>query len=323
MRVWIKIASCVVLGLSLAGCCTIHEYPGECRTSLRITRLDFDRQWGEQPAAAAWSRGRADGFDLRVTVELYPESGSVPMIRRTVTFPDPYNDTYESDILFADLPRAQYQVVAWADYVASGTVSDLYYDTSDLTLITPRGAYEGNQDMRDAFFTSQPVDLRSVAEIALTLPLGHPFARYKIIATDLQKYMEQTGATAADVAGMTVGITYQGYFPCGFNALTGKPNDARTGIAFTGAAVTLDDPSELLLAYDYVWVNGTASSVRAGMVVYDRNGQAINNVGSIFIPYKVGEITIIKDEYLTGKFNPGIGIDDEWNEDDINWVIPD
>ncbi len=65
---------------------------------------------------------------------------------------------------------------------------------------------------------------------------------------------------------LSLEVFYTGYFPIGFDVLLNRPNEAVTGISFSSAPLTVSD-NEACLAFDYVLVNGTESSVTLEMVI--------------------------------------------------------
>lgn len=99
-----------------------------------------------------------------------------------------------------------------------------------------------------------------------------------------------------------------------------RPNEAVMGIKFTSNLLVLSD-NEACLAFDYVLVNGEESSVTLEMIIYNEEGQEVNRVTGVEVPLKRNKITMVRDEFLTREFAPGIGIDPGF-DGEINVVVP-
>ena len=78
-------------------------------------------------------------------------------------------------------------------------------------------------------------------------------------------------------------LGYTGYFPTGFNVVSNRPNEAVTVYNFTSVPVVISN-NEACLAFDYVLVNGTESSVTLEMVICNEKGQEVNRVGGVEVP---------------------------------------
>jgi hypothetical protein len=162
----------------------------------------------------------------------------------------------------------------------------------------------------------------------VTVPLETPFAKYKIISGDVQKYI--VNHPTWPVQNLTSTVSYHLWLPFGYNVLTEDVNAAQDQIVYTSpmSEITADS---VVVASDYVFVSKSAEgSIRGRAVNYDaqttvnlvvRNGGAIAGINNIAIPLKRGWMTIVHGDYLTTK-NAGVGVDDEF-DDEIIIIIPD
>lgn len=57
------------------------------------------------------------------------------------------------------------------------------------------------------------------------------------------------------------------------------------------------------------------------MIIYNEEGQEVNRVIGVEVPLKRNKITMVRDEFLTREFAPGIGIDPGF-DGEINVVVP-
>ena len=168
-----------------------------------------------------------------------------------------------------------------------------------------------------------------------TVTLQRPMAKIEFITTDIDKFLDKLAARRTkagsiaenlltrkpDLSTIRVQVEYAGYFPSGFNAYTNKPNDARTGMSFGCSMQPLSD-KEAHLAGDYIFVNGSESAVTVNLTLRDGEGNLLNRIEGINVPIVRGKLTVIRDEFLTRSYAPGIGIDPGF-DGEINVVIPD
>ena len=117
--------------------------------------------------------------------------------------------------------------------------------------------------------------------------LERPFAKYRLIATDVEAYYNliEKGEALPAIEDLQVRVTYEGFFPTGFNVATGKP--------------------------------GEESFVNVTIQMIDTNtGDIVATVQHVKIPYKRGHLTTVTGHFLTaGKTPGGVQIDTEWGED--------
>lgn len=146
-----------------------------------------------------------------------------------------------------------------------------------------------------------------------------PLAKYELIATDVQKFLQKTQKQRAGGTAYTITVSYGFYFPLGFNVLTGKPERSEMGVAFTAPLVVTDNGSgECTLASDYIFVNGDESYVPLSIEIKDDAGNGISRTTGIDVPYRRGHLTTVRGHFLTNRYDTGIGIDPDFDDDDIN-----
>lgn len=157
----------------------------------------------------------------------------------------------------------------------------------------------------------------------MPLTLERPFAKYRLIATDVEAYYNliEKGEALPAIEDLQVRVTYEGFFPTGFSVATGKPNDAlNTGIHYTSVptvAEGYDAKVNRQVGADFVLTNGEESFVNVTIQMVDTNtGETVATVQHVKIPYKRGHLTTVTGHFLTaGKTPGGVQIDTEWGED--------
>ena len=217
------------------------------------------------------------------------------------------------------LMPGNYNLRLWADWNGG------YYNTDDLsavTVLTDSYVANGETDKKDAYYTASVLNVdEEDTEQAITLT--RPFARYRLIANDVEGYLNliKNGENLPAIEDLQVRVTYEGFFPTGFDVATGKPNDAlNIGINYTTAPVSATGYPETearQVGADFVLTNGEESFVTVTVQMTNKHtGEAISTVSGIKIPYKRGHLTTVTGRFLTaGKTTGGVQVDNNWEND--------
>ncbi len=286
---------------------------------------------------AAYDGTRSGGKPLRCVVEVDKAGGGGLALRRELSCQQQADGTYLAEL---SLMPGDYDLRLWADWDGG------YYNADDLgkvLVLTDNYVANGETDKKDAYYGSLSLTLPSgegtqtgqslpTGEVggAQSSPLGEfegalvrPFAKYRLIATDVEAYYNliEKGEALPNIEDLQVRVTYEGFFPTGFNVATGKPNDAlNTGIHYSSVptvAEGYDAKVNRQVGADFVLTNGEESFVNVTIEMIDTNtGEAVATVQHVKIPYKRGHLTTVTGHFLTaGKTPGGVQIDTEWGED--------
>ncbi len=216
------------------------------------------------------------------------------------------------------LMPGNYDLRLWADWNGG------YYNADDLsavTVLTDSYVANGETDKKDAYYTASVLNVgEEDTEQAITLT--RPFARYRLIANDVEGYLNliKNGENLPAIEDLQVRVTYEGFFPTGFNVATGKPNDAlNTSIHYTSVPTVADGYNEATarqVGADFVLTNGEESAVTVTIQMIDTNtDETVCTVSGIKIPYKRGHLTTVSGHFLiAGKTAGGVQVDTEWND---------
>ena len=285
----------------------------------------------------AYTATRTDGKQLRCVVEAYRAGTNDKAYSRTLSCAMQSDGTFLAEL---SLMPGDYDLRLWADWNGG------YYNADDLNkvlVLTDSYVANGETDKKDAYYATAPLHLSPVGRVSqavtanqslptgevggagadLALTLERPFAKYRLIATDVEAYYNliEKGEALPDIEDLQVRVTYEGFFPTGFNVATGKPNDAlNTGIHYTSVptvAEGYDAKVNRQVGADFVLTNGEESFVTITIQMVDTNtGEAVATVQHVKIPYKRGHLTTVTGHFLTaGKTPGGVQIDTEWGED--------
>ena len=333
--------------------CDIHEWPEDLPPEIVpfTVHLDFDTSLPIYEEIDHSNTRGEDERDIRYILGVYPydKAGNPTRVADTmVVFTknsyEGYNHTFTLDI-----PEGNYNFLVWTDYVEDDTQQDLYYATSDFTeiILADRKHHMGNTDYRDAFrgekssivLADNPyyATISRAVDTEVTIPMVRPLAKLKIIATDLQEFIrhakrliaqkaaDKESSTRGEIPAFTVDnyrvvFRYNGFMPCSFNMFTNKPADAWTGVTFDSRLTVLSD-DEVEVGFDYVFVNGSESSVSVTVEVYDWENELVSRSSPITVPIVRSKLTIVRGDFLTSKAAGGVGIVPDF-DGDFNYVVP-
>ncbi len=201
----LPVLGCVLVVIG-AFSCSVHQWPDESTPA--VLKLDFvfstdlppylTVNYETKTDISSESTTKADKeHAFRYTVKFYPRlpDGSfsrneAPDYTLVLTKDDLSTLDYST---LAVLPEGDWQIRCWADYVAKGSTDDLYYETGDFAAIALPELHSANTDYKDAFLGSAEVSLQRVGSkqepIAVTLDMERPLAKFRFIATDLERLM--------------------------------------------------------------------------------------------------------------------------------------
>ena len=327
----------LVLTIVLAGC--VHDYPSmtedgeegidptlvEVNTEVTLDLELIPLEIITQKNARSGTTKADDGYRRRFIIEAWREGK--PAARQVTVMDTAEEENGDGKItlpIHLKLHALDYTLAVWTDYVAAGTTDDLYYNTEDLQQVACRDPYTGSTDYRDCLYGTAALDLRQYrdewnARVQVSVDMVRPLAKYELIASDVQKFLQKTQKQRAGSAAYAIAVSYGFYFPLGFNVLTGKPDRSEMGVAFTAPLVVTDNGSgECTLASDYIFVNGDESYVPLSIGIKDDEGNGISRTTGIDVPYRRGHLTTVRGHFLTNRYDTGIGIDPDFDDDDIN-----
>lgn len=257
---------------------------------------------------------RAAGTDvhLRTVTEAYLK-GTDNMVVRQEKFvtPTATEGIYTTDLL---VPPGDYDLRIWSDYT-SDQQADNHYTTSDTKMIKAlsKEAYIANTDTRDAFAQTAQISVAK-ENIKETITMHRPLAKYRLIATDVAEYEEMRLRRGfPPLNELTMIVSYEGFLPCAYNMIEGKPNDAQTGYRYTSALSEQSD-NTVTVGKDFIFVNGSQSAVTVNVQFRDKDGKTISGMSGIKIDYKAGYLTTVRGEFLTAGVGGGVNIDTEWED---------
>ena len=97
---------------------------------------------------------------------------------------------------------------------------------------------------------------------------------------------------------------------------TDKPADSWTGMTFESKMFS-EDYNEMTMGFDYIFVNGSETTLSISLEVYDDEGELLAATDPINVPIVRSKLTLVKGSFLTSKASEGVsispGFDGEYN----------
>ena len=316
----------------LMAACTLHEEPEltadgelgvdptEIGVEVNLTLdLNLPEQGNEENSSARVSANT--DYLHRFIVEAY--LNRQPVARQV--FVESITDrTHLSLPVSMKLHALSYQLVVWKDYVSAETPQeDLHYNTQSLVPVIPnRASHTGNTEYKDVFVGTTSLDLTAYADqwgavVEQDVALQRPVARYELIATDVDKFLQRIADGEVSGERFTARIKYSGYLPVGYNVLDDVPKHSLMYMQYnTSFDVPEEGTDELRVGFDYVFVSneGSASVPMEIEIVNENNVTVANSV--LNVPLERGKNTVWTGEFLTGDDQGGQGGGDEPGEDE-------
>jgi hypothetical protein len=307
----------------------------------------------------AETKSAIDFHDVRYTINAYRTDNArnenrVADATFVFTKSDYADLNYTADLL---LEEGTYDFKVWTDYVNINSTEDKYYDTHDFSeiILANREEHSGSNDFRDvfrgyasatvtnpAYYTGSAVnaiDNQAVAE------MKRPVGKFKFISTDVEIFlsrvamkMQEQGllpnisATAGtrpyyemllqsiNLSDYYVVFRYNAFMPCSFNMFTDKPADSWTGMSFV-SPMYIEGDYEMNLGYDYIFVNGSETTMSISLEVYNKNGELMSSSNPVNVPIVRNKLTVVRGEFLTSKASGGVSINPGYDGPDYNIEI--
>ncbi|MBR4149669.1 MAG: hypothetical protein IKT94_06000 [Rikenellaceae bacterium] len=328
--------------------CDVHEFPEDKYEPVPfLLHLDFD---SEMPfyKEVEYTRAATAQHDLRYVINAYRTDNMRGDSREAdTTFVFTKSDlaqlNYSAPL---ELDEGTYTFRVWADYVASNTDTDKYYNTSDFAeiILASKSNHAGSNDYRDAFrgVTTATVtnpayykgEVVNTIDNQATVEMKRPMGKFKFVSTDIDVFLRRVVALTQEEEAQSIEqmlkkvnlddykivIRYNEFMPCSFNMFTDKPADSWTDVSFD-SKMLLENDGEVVLGSDYIFVNGSETTLNVSLEVYNGEGKLMSSTNPIAVPIVRSKLTVVRGEFLTSKASNGVVINPGYDGDDYNIEI--
>lgn len=329
--------------LALASCDkTIHEYPGDQDITLTVrcsvdisdpeyfTTVECDAENGTSYVVRAqnvepFGTRFTEPVCLRYVIDLYRIAAShSTLVERQILFAD-VDDPNPQAVATFEVDAAKYKVLVWCDYVQDDIREAWYYNTDDLRKITYSDEPVVDNNDKDVYTNMLEADFTEYYyqegqfDLVYDLDLHRPKGKFKCITTDVADFIKD-GSSVDDITAV---VMYTQYVSAGYNVEEQKPNyfePTRTFVTKAKMMTNKDGEEELVLCYDYVFVNGKQTNVKINFYFFNGDvtigsdgvpvGDEISHWTGIVVPLKRNMETLVEGRMLTTDFGTGgFGID--------------
>ena len=195
-----------------------------------------------------------------------------------------------------------YDFVFWAD-CSTGD----HYNTDDLTNITVKGNYAGNNDEFDAF-TGALLDYQVKGAFSENITLRRPFGQLNV------KTLDMTAIPATDLKPTKVKVAFTAV-PTSFNAKKGEIGAATAAVEYTADVLSADGD----LTVDYIWAPVEEATLADFSMTFLNGTTEISTNGDFKnIPIRRNYRTNVSGNLLTKQGTFNVTIDPEFYKPDIN-----
>lgn len=321
----------LIVSLLYTSCKTITEYPGENPVDPTLVNLNVNVSLSPDVADLTSPSDFESNVRQRLVVEVYRlNEGQEPVVRQEVLLGKMLHE--QDTTLTLRVNAMKYRVVVWVDYMRQMSPNDFYYYTAaTLWGIKYSEEYMANNEEKDCFAARKDVDLTEYSDqwnvhVDLDMPVNRPVGKLVIIANDVETYVSRAQSrgneiSRAEINNFTARVYYQQFVPNGYTAYANELNDAITGVSYASRFTVLND-IEAMAAFDYLFASEEGTEYTIGMQVFDADGNLLNEVNGKKVIMKCNELTVLRADFLTGDYNPGITIDQDY-DGTIDVILPD
>lgn len=325
--------TCLLMLCALLPLCScVHEWPDEASDYNVTLTISHNQEW----TVLEHNELKTRNDDSHKALYIYKVFNRGETAAPVMTFSELRDDlTLAPFSKNLRLPAGQWDIYIWQEFASDSR--DTYHDTDDIENITYRLPYLGDSDNRDAFEAVINIDVESSikADYALQrdVVMQRPMAKYVFIATDFQKFYDETlkkahGNTLYQrpwgdlnmaqkeelLKGYSIVALYPFYMPAVYNMATSRVTDSWSDMNYE-AALRPYGNTEAQLAMDYVMINHKESSCQVQLALKDPDGRLTPLSGVINVPMKRGQVTYVRGEFLTNTMGSGLDINFEFSGD--------
>ena len=248
-----------------------------------------------------------DNYDLRFILEIYQGENCYRM--------ESIGQKTEATFPVRVVQGHEYDFVVWADFVAKDAVelaeNDIFYNTNgdkglqNITILNNAAMTEA----RDAYYGVAHLDADKAVSTISNITLTRPFAKVRVITTDLSECIEKLGLQPSTATVTYTTETYDKFDARNKNVWSLDANDNEKKVNYLTSTY-----GEENLFVDYILVpQGTQSTVKFDLNVTN----VINRSFNTDIAVEANKITTIKGNILTNGSDIKVDVNDDFASETI------
>ena len=280
---------------------------GEQETLITVALPEATRANSADSALGGLDNKVLDNYDLRFILEIYQGEKCYRM--------ESIGQETEATFPVRVVQGHEYDFVVWADFVKKGakvdddTIDDLYYNTeSGLDEITIRNN-AAMTEARDAYYGVAHLDADKAVSTISNITLTRPFAKVRVVTTDLSDCIEQLGLQPQTATVTYKTETYDKFDARNKNVWSVRNDDNEKFVEYDKSVYGEDN-----LFVDYILVpQGTQSTVKFDLNVTN----VINRSFNTDIAVEANKLTTIKGNILTNGSDIKVDVNDDFVSETI------
>lgn len=310
---------CLLIGITISSC-DVHEFPDPTPKEMEfVLKLNYDTNLPLYKIVEYEDDTRnkvSEEYDVRHIIKVFEAEAEGAEARVELYHFEFIEDdiTELNTTVTLSIIPGNYNFIVWSDYVKEGNHASLHYDTNHFEEIALQGeTHVGSDDFRDAF-RGTVVSEVSDTTVEATVEMTRPMAKFNFVTTDVEDFIVKITSEGITPSSTNVDLTqykavfrYQGFMPFSYNMFTDKPADSKTGVSFESSLHHLSN-GEAELGFDYVFVNGSESTMVVSVEIYDGQGNIVSNFKPVDVPLIRSKLTTVKARFLTSDAMGGVSI---------------
>ena len=312
----------IALLFSLQGC--IHEYPvmkgkkpADVAVDLNID-LSFDISWQQLPYVVDFS-SRAIEKRHRFIIEALSEGTSVCRDEVWLSDEDFRKGRFRHQFSKSLRPLT-HDIALWYDRTDQNSSS--HFTTDNLSDITLQERATDKEEVTQCAYANTRIDVAEFAETneVSTIEMQHAGARFQIVATDIQEFIQAQRPALLQGDSFSVQILFSEGSAHSFNIYDGSVTRKNEKLEYNGELwLPFDDYDELKIAEGFLFCNNE-EFVTMQLLIYNSARMIVSETEQFSFPVKRGVITRVSGDFLTFPLEGAFSIDHIW-EGEIEIII--
>lgn len=326
----ISVILLVMMTFLMQGC--IHEYPvatpggphppGEDPTLVETyVNVNFDINWQELLHKIDFGNTTRSLGPHHFVIEIQDEDG-VEYHEDLDVSEDDFSTGNLHHRVTTLLSKKNYAVAAWYD--RTNDSGDYSYTSESLDGISLVNFSTMESEALTCAHASTVLNLSdydvSQGTVDVELELSHPGARFEIVATDINYFIESRRDALLQGDKFTIEVRFHSGAGTKFNVYSGMVDYRNESPVFSGRLrLPFDEYEELKVAEGYIFCE-EESEARLSVAVINSALMPVSETAEFTIPVKRGYITVVSGDFLTSIVNGIFTVDTIW-EGEIEFEI--
>ncbi len=314
----LRFTATAAIPIILCGC--IHDHPGPDAHDPTLVNVAIEvtppPEW-EEKSLNVKTREDSHESQHRIIAEVMRNGKKEWRHEQIIS-----GEEYSSGPIIIRLPfslhAVEYTLSVWSDILHPESAPA--YDAELLNHVTPSEPIPFWESRNDCSFFSNYIDLRKYrnqwdSKVVVPTALSRPIARFEIVATDLQEFLDYTEFERQHGETYTVTLSGHSRIESVFDA-TSSSGATSFFISMPDKTIPLSlygHPPDEILLHSCALFPEEEASIDATITVYNSARLIMAKSEEFTIPLERGKVTRVKGNFLTNFYKNSINVDNIWN----------